>query len=223
MACCGKGSNPARSNVAAKSMSLPNLNGARMATNTVGSTGMVKIQYIGKKMSSIWAGHATNTEYVFGMDRAVGWVDKRDVGERGKSGFLNSKDSNNQWLFMAVADSKKAATPQPAPEPEIQTLTIGGEVASLTVETEPKSENVLLLDADVASVTVETEMPAGKGRATAKGSLSSVPDPTDMTVEEVKRLNLDLAGWTEVYKTELANRSRKGLITFLEETIANLG
>lgn len=161
------------------------------------SGGMVRLRYLGKKMSSIWTGMATGTEYVFGLDRQTGWVYTQDVGERGKSGLLNYKDSNGQWLFEQVSTNTSTKTTEP-----VQVSEPVAETKEAIVET----ENVATTEVDATA---------------AQENVVTVPDPTDLNVEEIKRLQLDKAGWTEVYKIELAGRNRKGAITFIEEQIAS--
>lgn len=201
MACCGKGSNAARTNLAAKSSkTLLAEGGARMANTSVGSEGMVRLEYIGKKMASSWSGDVTNATYIFGVDRARGWVDKRDVGDReSRSGFLSKKDANNQWLFKVVSD--KSAPAQ----------------AQIVEDTAPVAEQTPVL--------VEETVNAEGGKAEVGATLSvtrglDVANPTDHAVEEIKGWDLTKEQWTEVYRIELANRSRKGLVKWLEEKLA---
>lgn len=182
-----------------------------MASNAVGAAGMVRIQYLGKKMSSVWPGHVTNADYVFGADKPIGWVDPRDAGEKGKSGFLNSKDGNGNFIFQVVAEKKAAASTK---EPEL--------VVEMIMP-------VVRETVDSAELAVE-KVPAGRAGAvqvggalsvTEKTAVLDVTDPTDHNVEEIKRWNLSKEQWIEIYRIELANRHRKGLLAFLEEKLAD--
>lgn len=209
MACCGgKGKNSSPSNNGKKNtqtLMTVSENGARMA-NTIGQVGMVKLEYLGKQVASTWEGEVTYSPYIFGIDRPKGWVDKRDAGEKGKSGFLNRKDKLGNYLFReALEESSSNGTGLSAPIPE-----------------------VIVADAETSLAAL-----AGATNITMTGTLSMVqpvqesmtgldfPDPTDMNVEEIKRLELTPEQWDRVYKTELANRNRKGAIAFLEEKLAS--
>lgn len=169
--------------------------------STVGSSGMTKLEYTGKQMAAAWSGPVTGATYYFGLDKSRGWVDKRDVGERGKSGFLNMKNKNNgTWLFQVATDN-----PAPAEEP-IEELVV--EVVSepmLVGVAEPVGKTVMRGTLS----TVEPEAPAVE-----------IPDITDMNVVEVKALQLTRDQLLEVYRVELAGRARKGLISYLEERLA---
>lgn len=210
MACCGKGKNKATSNVAARSNgALTSENGAsRMASNAVGSVGMVKLEYTGKQMASVWSGPVTNAAYVFGVDKARGWVDRRDMGERGKSGFLNLKNRDGSWLFQAVVDKSVAVVEEPVQEP-VQVAVPELAIAQSTVDPNPQF------------------MDSNSSRAVATGTLSAsqvatvdFPNPTDLNVLEIKALNLTREQLVEMYKVELANRARKGLVAYFEERLA---
>lgn len=194
MACCGKGSGPkAASNARVSSLGVSSM------AETIGTQGMVKLEYLGKQVASTWQGEVTGATYTFGVDRKRGWVDKRDVGTReDKKGFLNKKDRNtNQWLFQEVekvAEKVVEKTEEQIPEIEIVTVVKGSSAES--------SEFNL------------------SGTLTARNK-SSAPDPTDANVEQVKKWELSKDEWQEVYRIELANRNRKGLVSFLEDLIAN--
>lgn len=205
MACCGKGKNAPRTNQPARmaqTMAAMSTNGggARMASNIVGSQGMVRIEYLGKQMQSTWDGPATGQSYSFGMDKPRGWVDRRDAGERSKNGFLNMKDRGGNWLFQTVSDNS-AAVSQPVPN-------IAEPIVAVQV-TEPAASPAVVAVAEAA------------GTLSVAEKTLDVPNPTDMNVEEIKRLDLTWDQWAELYRIELANRNRKGAIAFLEEKLAN--
>lgn len=208
VACCGKGSNK-RSNNGTSSKTLVSTfstgGSLRMATH-VGSEGMVKIEYLGKQVSSTWTGDVTSAPYTFGVDRPKGWVDKRDVGTResGK-GFLSKKDRNGNYLFRLV--EKQETTTEIASTDE-EPLKV--------VEVVSEPEPVLVQEAAGTSLTTATMSIAES---------KPLIDPTDMNVEQIRQLdsqNLTLEQWKEIYKLEMANRNRKSAVTFLEEKIASL-
>lgn len=203
MACCGKGSNN-RTNNAAKVSTL-SLGGNLMA-ESVGSQGMEKIEYLGKQMSSTWQGEVTNANYTFGVDgRVRGWVDRRDLGSREeKKGFLAKKDRQTGEYLFRVFKSTKAVAKEPEPEPEKEVIS------------EPQGAVAVSQVSGVLSVGERKEAIT----ISEKKNLF-FPDPTDLNVEEIKRLDLSLEQWQGVYRTELANRNRKGAIAYIEELIAN--
>lgn len=209
MACCGKGAN-AKSNNGAVSNGLVNnslvrnlsMGGSlRMATQ-VGVVGMVKIEYLGKQMSSTWTGDVTGATYTFGVDRPKGWVDKRDAGSlEEKKGFLGKKDKmTGSLLFKIAKDNSSIQEP-------IQAVEITQEIAS--------PEIVGAMQGQVAGM--------GESRVPVAPVTNKIdfPDPENMNVEQIKQLVLTREQWTEVYKAELAGRNRKGSIAFLEERLAS--
>lgn len=189
MACCGRGGNkkPAMKSTTSQS------GVQRMSANMIGTTGMIKLVYVGSKMSSSWHGEVSHRDYVFGQDRPRGWVDKRDA-----EGFLKLRDSKGSILFKQ-ADSSNV------------------EVEKFSVE-----EPVVKESSD--TVTAVKGQAVGNSFASTKAVKEGIvdfPDPTDLTVEEIKGLELSLAQWKSVYSAELAGRNRKGATLFLEEKIAN--
>lgn len=192
----------------------------------VGKVGMVKIEYLGQKMGSTWHGDVTNAPYEFGKDRKRGWVDKRDLGDREeKKGFLSKKDSNGNWIFKVVTGEKAEEVKQP----EVVVVEEPVLVSEAVSEISEEPHSVTLVDNPNSS---EFVAPGAFSNAVASGTLTEVAakkpkkkavvDPSEMTVEQLKTLALDREGWEEVYRLELAGRSRKGLISFLEEKLAEL-
>lgn len=173
-----------------------------MAGNTVGAVGMVRLEYLGQKMSATWDGPATGQSYTFGADKPRGWVDRRDVGERNKNGFLNMKDRNSQWIFRPVSDSSNGAVvSQPA-----------NDVAEPIAVVQIAEPNTFPAVAGVAEVTGTLSV--------AEKTVLSIPNITDMNVVEIKALDVTREQLVEMYKVELANRARKGLISYFEERLA---
>lgn len=211
MACCGRGGANKKSNNGTVSSVV--FRGTTMA-DSIGREGMVKIEYLGSQMMFTISGDTTNLNYTFGKDRQRGWVDKRDVGTRdGKTGFLSKKDRiTNRWLYQVVGQSSVAVSPEPAKGVEVKS-----EVFETVVVSEAESVSTPTLQA--------TLVPSARGNVTLSGTLSVVqkdfPDPTEMNVEEIKRLELTEEQWKQVYKAEMAGRNRKGAVGFIEEMLAS--
>lgn len=166
----------------------------RMSSNMVGQVGMTKIEYIGNKMSSPWHGSVSHRDYVFGEDRPRGWVDNRDV-----EGLLAKRDKQGKNVFRLVNAPKQ-------------------------VEKQP--EPVLVESNEVQKETVSVLKGESVGRSTdpvqvVEDKKQDFPDPTDLTVEEIKELDLTLEQWKGLYSAEMSGRNRKGAVSFIEEKIAN--
>lgn len=203
MSCCGRSNNNISKNLAVKNSTLTILseNGNRMA-DSVGQVGMVRIKYNGRQASSTWHGDVTYGTYIFGIDKQTGWVDKRDVGAKeDKKGFLSKRDNNGNYLFSLVEVLKKEEVREAEPAVVVEN--------NSNLQAEETSLPKLKLVGTLTTVDKEVE------------NKSNAPDPTDMNVEEIKRLDLTKEQWTEVYKTELSHRARKGAISWLEEKIAS--
>lgn len=191
VACCGKKNSPS-----IKKNSIQNGVQRMAKTNMVGQVGMAKLEYTGGKMSSSWHGEVSHRDYVFGQDRPRGWIDNRDV-----EGFLSKQDNKGNYLFQRVGVAAK----QPEPE-KIAVSTESNEVVS-------EHETVSILKGQSVGRSTDAVLVVEKE-----------PDflnPTDLTVEEIKSLDLTLEQWKKVYSAEMAGRSRKGAVLFIEETIAN--
>ena len=205
--CCGKGNAPKSNNGAtsrvsgARISSLSSTRSPLMAEVNVAPVGrepMERIEYLGNQMNFTVTGDMTNAKYTFGKDRPKGWVFKSDVGERGgKLGFL-SKRENGKDLYRIVG-----ADQEPTPEPVA--------VTEVTAEV-PVSETPVSVGASEAAATLQSV------------STVETPDPTDLTVEELKAYadkGLTKDQWEQIYKKELAGRNRKGAIAFIEDLLAN--
>ena len=105
---------------------------ASVARDLPGKAGMTRLEYIGRNMGdSTWWGPETNTRYVFGGNRRVGYVDNRDV-----AGMLEMKKENRPVFRRFREPPKPKAAPVEVKEvvtvPDIQALT-GAEIKALTV------------------------------------------------------------------------------------------
>lgn len=204
MACCGK-KGPTQTNNSAKNMSMKlRVMSAKgeVAMPNIGSEGMVKLEFVGVGMDSVWIGPTTHARYRFGEDRKIGWVDKRDVGETGKSGLLNLKDRKGNYLFRKVAEEK----------PVVETL---------SEDLKPIEEKEVL-DSPVEEVFEEPQT-VGIVEPVIVEEQPEIdfPNPSELTAAEIRALELSMEQWMALYKAELADKNRKGVITFLEDKIAN--
>jgi GT2 family glycosyltransferase len=196
MGCCGgrKGANaPAAQNQqGATMMAMQSLPGAE---------GMVQIEYLGEQMPAIWTGPVTHVQYRFGKTRRVGWIDRRDLGERGVSGFLNMKLPNDTWAFRLY---------QPPPV-VVEPATDNASVDAQPAVVEPSSDNTSL-DTPPEDHAPSADQPATGGPA---------PDPAQLTVDQVKALRLNADQWQALLELERAGKHRKSLIEWIEQTLAD--
>ena len=176
-----------------------------MENTAIGAEGMVKIEYLGDQMSFTISGDKTNARYTFGKDRPKGWIDPRDLGTReglsGDTGFLTKRDRQTGKYLYKLAE--EAVAPEPKP-------------VAVTQVVEENAPSVPQGVAEATGTLSATENVAEKS-VTLK---SDVPNPTDLTVEEIKLLELTQDQWLQVYQIEMAGRNRKSAITFIEETLA---
>jgi len=221
MGCCGSSSRNRAAVVNHAKTALFSTGGMKTMSNQVGAMGMERIEYQGEQVDATWTGDFTGATYVFGKDRPRGWVDKRDLGSKDdpqKRGFLAKKDKyTGKYLFVVVGSNGEAT--QPPAEP----------VGDVVPSTEPEPEPVVVSE-PVTSAVVAQPMTASAATtsATATGIVSTAEpifNPENMTVEQVKA-ELEKSGYTYeqvngVYKSEMANRNRKGLVSYLEEKLAN--
>ena len=104
--CCGGG----RARPAGKGSPMPKTGGLP------GGTGMTKLEYIGANQgNSTWFGPATQTRYVFGASRRIGYVDSRDA-----DGMLamKGKDGKSPVFRIKAEAPKTVPVPEVLPEPE---------------------------------------------------------------------------------------------------------
>ena len=160
MGCCGG----RRSKKATKSASNPVV---KSATVLPGREGMTRLEYIGGNAGdTTWWGPETQTRYVFGGNRRIGYVDSRDA-----AGMLAMK-KDDRAVFRVYRPPKPKPKPKPPepepvqePEPELpdlQTLTIA-EVKELSIS------------ADQAAQLIEQER-TGKDRITLLAYLEDTRD-----------------------------------------------
>lgn len=145
----------------------------------------------------------TKIEYT-GAKMSSSWhgdVTHRDYifGEDRPRGWVDNRDVEG---FLSKRDNKgnyvfrRVETPRPEKQPE-----------PVAVET---NEKVTVL----------------KGQAVGRSTdeiqvVEDFPNPNDLTIEEIKNLDLSLEQWKKLYSAELAGRSRKVAVAWLEDRIAN--
>lgn len=222
MPCCGGGNKPRAQSSSMRTISNPNklstttlmkTGGTVAMATSVGVSGMVQLEYLGKQQSTIWDGPVTRTRYRFGVDRKVGWVDPRDVGVEGKEGFLGLKDRNNNLLFRKVDAPVAKAVAAPAEEPALSAAGAGTATATLvadegevlTVVADEEAEE------DAVSATIVQQQPETHFRY----------NPSEMYPSDIKRLNLTHEEWGILYRLELAGKNRKTVTTYIEEQLAS--
>lgn len=201
VACCGKGSSKISTNGKVSALSLMSLGGSARMARSVGSQGMVKIEYLGSQVMFTISGDVTDLPYTFGKDRPRGYVDKRDVGSKEeKTGFLSKKDRNTgQYLYRLAEKDSSTATSEPV------------------VATQVRQESNLVVAEERGAVATSEAV----GTLSAEKKID-FPNPDDLNVEEIKRLELTKEQWQAVYKAEMAGRNRKGATGFIEEKLAEL-
>ena len=164
--CCGgkKTSQSKTANHSAQRQAAPQM--------MTGATGMVKLEYLGKQMSSVWSGHASNTPYRFGADKPVGWVDVRDAGERPSegrqgSGFLKLR-KNGEWLFAPYVEEDVAEPAHPVvagTENESLALVVTSDATAVvdpaedgtTAKSQAETPDIPTTEEDFLLVDVESE------------------------------------------------------------------
>lgn len=213
MACCGKGSNKQKNVGINRMVSTGSMiMGAKMV---VGSEGMERLEYMGNQMSFTAHGEATNERYMFGKDRPRGWVDRRDLGERGGNGrpgkgFLGQKKPNGEWLYRVIDSEGKQVEQEPVVAEEV------------VVEKTVKSSSAVSGSMGVVEKNIVP------GSMSEKTSFEPEPDlkydPKELTVSELKDLEnqgLTRDEWEAIYKAEMKGLNRKGAVAFIEELLAN--
>lgn len=184
--------------------------------NQIGAEGMVKLEYLGRQMSSTWTGDATGASYTFGMDRPRGWVDKRDVGSReDRRGFLSIKDRNGAFMFRVASAESKMSKAETVESVELST------VKQAVENVAPENRGAVGKGDAVATLSADTEV-----KEQAVKSQDQI-DPTHLNVEEIRMLDegrkipLTKKEWEDIYRLELENRNRKSAVAFLEEKLAS--
>lgn len=223
MACCG-GRRMGRSQPTNRSTN------AQAASQLLpGAEGMVRLEYTGAQQIATWTGHVTNAAYRFGVTKRVGWVDKRDAGEREGKGFLSLR-KNGMWLFnLYIAnlqpesaqlatevqpDNSKTEDGNTPLEPALVSLvedTIDTALGDLEADTDETDEFVAdtVPDGLVQDTLVAVEVPA-----------SDVPDPSTLTFVQIEALSLTPEQWGELRTLELAGKQRRGVLAYVDKLLA---
>ena len=188
---------------------------------SVGVTGMVQLEYLGKQQSTIWDGPVTRTRYRFGVDRKIGWVDPRDVGTEGKDGFLALRDRNNNFLFRLV--NAPITTEMPSSGSKTAPVPVGEPVLSVAAGTDTVSATVVEGNQEVLSVVADaaTQEDAVSATVVVSADADFRYNPSEMYPSDIKRLNLNKEEWGIMYRLEMAGKNRQTVKTFIEEKLAS--
>ena len=127
------------------------------AQSLPGKGGMERLEYIGRnEANSTWWGPATNTRYVFGRVRRIGYVDKKDA-----AGMVAMKKEDRP-VFRIY---KPPVKPKPAPVPQPNVLNI----------VNMKARDIKVLDITAAQMpALLAQERGGKNRKTVTAYLESL-------------------------------------------------
>jgi hypothetical protein len=181
---------------------------------------MTKLQYTGSMQPMTWTGPVTYLSYRFGVGKTTGWVDNRDVGERGKSGMLNLKDNSGHYIFVLAQ-----VEPQPVATEPVATEPVGTAVEPQNSGQEPdatvQNEETVVALAEPALEDQESELVAVEEEPSTPKSQVDFPDPSNLTVTEIRALKLTKEQWDALYRAELAGLNRKGVRDHVEGILAS--
>lgn len=188
MGCCG-GSKRAPQATTVKAMSAMSRAGTPIE-------GMALIEYVGgNKGSSQWGGPGgspSGQKYIFGDNSRdkIKYVRANDV-----AWILGLRDEG-KTLFQ-VRNPKPIEAPEPVVTPEDEAETD----PEVKAETEPETAEPMDNEPDIPD-----ERPA---------DAIELNDPADLTIAEIKALDLSEAGWLAMYEAEKAGKNRSGAIEFI--------
>lgn len=193
MACCGGGGGSA---------ALPQSSPQRMEMAMLGSQGMTEIVYVGGNMGTMeWYGAVSKIRYVFGGARPEGWVDAKDVDY-----FVGLRE-NGQPVFK-LAKAKEEPEPIPTPvivdpgAPQVKT-----DEGVLTVTSSG------LVDGEGNVIDPATMKPRTEDQP------QDIPAIADLTLAELKELQLEPNQWQLMFDDEEAGRNRVGHIQFIKSKL----
>lgn len=186
MGCCGGRRTSAR----------PAAKTASVSAELAGARGFVELEYVGDQQIATWTGPVTNTQYRFGATRRMGYVDKRDAGERpgdgrGGAGFLAMR-RKGKFLFRVFEAQPAAAMANARPVEAIEQSADAGP--------EPSPETAVAADEE-AGVYPE----------------ALAPDPNALTVDEIRLLKLTPDEWRVLGEAESAGKARKSVLALAAE------
>lgn len=194
MSCCGGG------------MTTNMSEGTRAMTQQQLPAGedMVLVEYTGDSVGTIlWGGPGTvpsGTYYRFGKDpiHQTKYVHKIDV-----SWFLNYKedlgDDQHITLFALKEEEKGSENPQTPPTELGGEVTVSGELNAILLKGSEPTQEPVLADAPVPDEEVVEDK-------------EYVPDPSNMTIAEIKELSLSSEGWKTLLEMEVEGKSRLGVM-----------
>lgn len=185
MPCCG----------GKRTSSVRSVNGGQTSmsaakTTMNGAEGFILLEYLGSQQVATWPGEVSNTNYRFGVSRRMGYVDKRDAGERPSegskgSGFLAVRKDGKQLFRVAPEPVLEKA---PAAQPQTAEATMTSEEAHLT------PAPVVVVSKAVVAAPVAT------------------PDPGVLTTAEIKALVLSPEQWVALIQAEEAGKARQTVL-----------
>jgi hypothetical protein len=223
MACCG-GRRMGRSQPANRNTN------AQVASPLIpGEEGMVRLEYSGAQQIATWTGHVTNVAYRFGATKRVGWVDRRDAGEREGKGFLSLR-KNGMWLFNLYVEYSQPDRVQVTAEIQLDNT----EIVESSTPVEPVATTLVVSTADTALDDLETKegeadefIADAASKELVQDALlavdapsSDVPDPSTLTFVQIEALHLTPEQWNELRTRELAGKQRRGVLAHVDKLLA---
>lgn len=208
MACCGQ-----------RSVSLPTGSGARgvamSSMNLVGQEGMTLVEYLGGNAGTqIWHSPITNTRYVFGGKRKVGFVDNRDV----------------QWITTTFWEGDKKLFRVASTQPEAAELDVDpDEVDEANPESDLGAKSVVVEtgDSKVLETGVTDEPKPVHENMTDPDAVAAPFDPKALNITDLKKQlgsqPYSVAQLSAVLAAENVDSPRSGAVSAIEAAIAAAG
>jgi len=163
--CCGE----RRSRKTSKPTPVPASKAVSVPASLPGKAGMTRLEYIGKNAGdSTWWGLVTNTRYVFGGNRRVGYVDSQDV-----AGMLAMKKDDKPVFRRYKEPAKPKAPPvveEKAPDPPVTTRAL--EVPDIQSLTGAEIKALDIIPNQVLALIKQEQV--GKNRKTVLAYLESL-------------------------------------------------
>ncbi len=230
MACCGQRSVSLPAGSGAKGINMNSIN------NLVGQDGMTLIEYRGSNAGTqVWHSPVTNTRYVFGGKRKVGFVDNRDIQ------WITTTFWEGDKPLFRVAPQQPAAAElvvDPSEAGEVNPPAPGGPVTGDADLNPPAAETPVVEVADPGEVnpdevvsethTAETAV-VEAAEKTGEVVVEAAPpfDPKAMNITELKKQlgshPYSLPELQALLQAENADSPRSGAVSAIEAAIAAAG
>lgn len=205
MACCGQRSVSLPAGSGAKGIDMNSMN------NLVGQKGMTLVEYRGSNAGSqTWHSPVTNTRYVFGGKRKVGFVDNRDV----------------QWITTTFWEGDKQLFRVASEQPAAAELVVDpGEAGEINP---PAPGGPVIGDADLNPPAAETAVvEVVKKTSEDVGEVALPFDPKTLNITDLKKQlgsqPYSLAELQALLTAENADSPRSGAVSAIEAAIAAAG